>query len=505
MTIFPEYESFDGLGLAHLIQKKVITPAELLDAAIERVEQNNPSIHAVIYKMYEQAQASIQKTIPTGVFQGVPFLLKDILTEYEGTPMQCGSRLTQHYISQSDSYLVKLLKKSGLIIFGKTNTPEFGLSPTTEPLAFGPTRNPWDLSRSPGGSSGGAAAAVASHMVPMAHASDGAGSIRIPSAYCGVFGFKPTRGRTPSGPYVMRIWKTMVTDHVITRSVRDSAAMLDVLSEPEIGEPLRCPRPNAGYLDALEKPLRPLRIGLVEHPFFPSTVSKTYLHALKKAGHLCESLGHHVSSTMFPLKSSDVALAFLIMITADTAMTIDMLSKALHIRSPMRSLETLTAAAYQVGSHFSAKEFAWATYILDQTSHQCLEFFQAYDILLTPTMATPPPLLGHFNQFTSLEKWILNGLQHVPFQPLLRRIAKDIAHKHFAFTPFTPLFNITGQPAMSLPLFWDEDHLPIGIQCIGRYAEDQTLLQLAAQLEKAEPWINKYSSLPNKPFSKNPI
>lgn len=490
MATFSDYESFDGLGLAHLVQNDIVTPTELLNAAIERIEQRNPALNAVIYKMYDQARSTIQNEIPCGLFQGVPFLLKDFLADYSGVPMRFGSRIAHDYISPHDSELVKRFKKAGLVILGKTNTPEFGLSPTTEPELFGPTLNPWDLTKSAGGSSGGSAVAVASGMVPMAHGGDGAGSLRIPAAYCGVFGLKPSRGRTPAGSSVMRIWQGMVTEHVITRSVRDNAAMLDVLSGPELGSLIALSKPQESFLECLDNPLSPLRIGVIQKPFFPSAVDPEYSEATRKAGVLCQDLGHRVDLASFNINSEEVALAYLIVVTAETAATIKTVAESLKSKPKYNELEAATAVLCEVGQHFSAADFAWATHILDMTGRKSAEFFENYDVLLTPTMATPPPMLGKFKP-DRLEKNLLELLRRVPYGPLLRKLAERTSTKHFSFVPFTPLFNITGQPAMSVPLYWDKQGLPIGIQFAGRYGEEKTLLQLAHQLEKAQPWAQK--------------
>ncbi len=490
MPIFSEYESFDGLGLANLIKTGVISPSELLDAAIERIELHNPQLNAVICKLYDQARAAVQREIPAGAFQGVPFLLKDLLAEYAGTPLRFGSRFTAGWVSTQDSELVQRFKKAGLIILGKTNTPEFGLSPVTEPELYGPTRNPWDLNRSSGGSSGGSAAAVASGMVPMAHGGDGAGSLRIPAAYCGIFGLKPSRGRTPTGPSVMRVWQGMVVEHVMTRSVRDCAAMLDALAGTEIGSPISLPKPEQPFLNSLAAPRPTLRIAVTDQPFFPSTVTAEYQEALKKTAKLCSQLGHNVEVAMPEINEEDVLLAYMIVVTADTAASIKMLADAMGKKDNYVGLETMTAVLCEVGEHFSAKDFAWASHILDMTSRRLAEFFLKYDVLVTPTMAMPPPLVHEFKP-DRFEKNVLEILRRLPYGPLLRKLIQRIANKNIAFSPFTPLFNITGQPAMSVPLFWDKQGLPIGMQFAGRLGEEKTLLQLASQLEEAQPWRKK--------------
>lgn len=491
MDTFSEYESFDGLGLAGLVQRGVISPKELLQAAIERIETRNPQLNAVIHKMYDMASRAIEQGLPSGVFTGVPFLLKDLLAEYAGAPMSSGSRMLAHYVSTFDTELVKRFKQSGLVILGKTNTPEFGLSPTTEPVLFGPTRNPWDMSRSSGGSSGGSAVAVASGMVPMAHGGDGAGSLRIPASYCGVFGFKPSRGRTPTGPKFMRLLQGMVTEHVITRSVRDSAAMLDVLSGEEMGSAIALPRPGASFLSCLDQKPSRLRIVVVETPFFSGQLDTAYREALDKAEKLCRALGHDVERASFHASGQEVALAFLTVIAAETAATIDDLADHPKRKGSSYAIELMSAMLYEVGQHRSAKDYAWASRTLDAEMRRMAEYFTNIDVVLTPTTPGPPPLIGALKQ-NPLEKTLMQVLLKFPYGPLLTSMAVKHAKDYFALTPYTPLYNITGQPAMSVPLYQDQNGLPIGMQFAARYREDAVLLQLAAQLEEASPWAGRF-------------
>lgn len=494
MTTFPEYESFDGLGLAALVQRGVISPVELIEAAIERIEILNPQLNAVIYKMYDQARFIARGDIPAGPFQGVPFLLKDLLADYAGVPLSSGSRFTQHWIPKYDSELVSRIKRAGLITLGKTNVPEFGLSSVTEPVLFGPTRNPWDLTRSPGGSSGGSAAAVAAGMVPMAHGNDGGGSIRIPASHCGLFGFKPSRGRTATGSDMMRMWESMVAEHVLTRSVRDSAAMLDVLAGPELGSSFSLPAPANSYLNCLEQPFSPLQIAVVERPFFPATVDSEHITALNKAANLCQELGHHVERVYIKINSAEVALAYVIILSGEIAASIKRFSEAMGHKPKHGDLERVTKVICHIGEHVSAADSAWANDVLDSAARHMAQFFQDYDVLMTPTMNAPPPHIGELKP-DLLEQGVLELLSHVPFPPLLRKALEHAATRNFGYYPYTPLFNITGQPAMSVPLEWDSRGLPIGIQFAAKMGAEETLLQLAAQLEKAAPWVERKPTL----------
>lgn len=489
---FPEYESFDGLGLASLIQRGVISPLEVLEAAIERIELWNPKINAVIHKMYDYAEDQIKKNnIPAGPFRGVPILLKDLLGDCEGTPICFGSRFAydNRWVSQIDSELIKRLKQTGVVILGKTNVPEFGLSPVTEPELFGPTRNPWDLTRSPGGSSGGSAAAVAARMVPIAHAGDGGGSIRMPAAYTGIFGFKPSRGRTPTGPIFMRVWLGMVVEHIMTRSVRDSAAMLDLLCGPELGSQIVLPKPERSFLSHLETPVRKLRIAVIEEPFFAAKVDPEYLDALKKAAQLCQDLGHDVEAARFPL-NDDVAFALLNIVVAETGAGVKNLAKAIGRKPKSNELEKATAMLCHTGDEFSSADYASSVQILDAVGRRLAEFFEKFDVILTPTLPFPAPKIGEYKPDRN-EQLALKLLRYLPYGPTLRQFVQRASAKNFAFMSFTALFNIGGQPAMSVPLYSDKKGMPIGIQFAAKLNHDAMLLQLAKQLEDAQPWEQK--------------
>lgn len=489
---FPEYESFDGLGLADLIKRGVISPRELLEAAIERIELWNPKLNAVIHKMYDQARAAIHENSKDSLFYGVPILLKDLLADYKDVPIRFGSRFAyeNHWVSPFDSELVKRVKQSGVFILGKTNVPEFGLSPVTEPELFGPTYNPWNLTCTSGGSSGGAAAAVAGRMVPIAHGGDGGGSLRIPAAYSGAFGFKPSRGRTPTGKAYMRVWLGMVVEHAITRSVRDSAAMLDVLAGPELGSPISLPKPETSFLSQLNMPPKKLRIALIEKPFFAAKLDPEYSMAVKKAAKLCEELGHEVEEVSLDRLNEEVAFAFLNMMIAETGAGINTLAKAIGRKPRSNELEKATALLYHAADEFSSADYASSIQVLDQTGLYLAEVFEKYDCILTPTMPFPAPKINEFKPNKN-EQLVLQILRYLPFGPTLRQFVQRASATHFSFMAYTALFNIGGQPAMSLPLYWDKNNMPIGIQFAGKLNNDAMLFQLARQLEEAEPWEHR--------------
>jgi amidase len=455
----------DATAQAELVRKKEVQPLELVEAAIERIERLNPALNAVITPMYDLARARATGKLPDGPFRGVPFLLKDIMASYAGVRMAMGSKVLQNFVPDHDSELVKRLKSAGLIVLGKTNTPEFGILPTTEPELFGASRNPWDIKRTTGGSSGGAAAAVAAGMVPMAHANDGGGSIRIPAACCGLFGLKPTRARNPLGPDFGDVISGLVVEHALTRSVRDSAALLDATAGPDVGDPYWAPPPERRFLKEVGADPGKLKIAFSSRAATGVKVHADCVSAVESVAALCADLGHEVVEAALDLNGEVVAYAFTVLWSAGCGSTV----KALG--STQTQVEPLTWALKEMSDNFSAADYIHALMTLQRLSRDVARFFLDYDVLLTPTLAEPPVLLGTFDA--------------PPDNPLqaLERAA--------AFACFTPLCNMTGQPGMSLPLFWNADNLPIGTHFAGRFGDEATLFRLAAQLEEAKPWADR--------------
>jgi amidase len=455
----------DATAQAELVRKKEVQPLELVEAAIERIERLNPALNAVITPMYDLARARATGKLPDGPFRGVPFLLKDIMASYAGVRMAMGSKVLQNFVPDHDSELVKRLKSAGLIVLGKTNTPEFGILPTTEPEIFGASRNPWDIKRTTGGSSGGAAAAVAAGMVPMAHANDGGGSIRIPAACCGLFGLKPTRARNPLGPDFGDVISGLVVEHALTRSVRDSAALLDATAGPDVGDPYWAPPPERRFLKEVGADPGKLKIAFSSRAATGVKVHADCVSAVESVAALCADLGHEVVEAALDLNGEVVAYAFTVLWSAGCGSTV----KALG--STQTQVEPLTWALKEMSDNFSAADYIHALMTLQRISRDVARFFLDYDVLLTPTLAEPPVLLGTFDA--------------PPDNPLqaLERAA--------AFACFTPLCNMTGQPGMSLPLFWNADNLPIGTHFAGRFGDEATLFRLAAQLEEAKPWADR--------------
>ena len=489
MPSLPEYDRLDATDLAALVKRREVSSAELVEAAIERIEARNPALNAVVGRSYERARQRASAPLPAGPFQGVPFLLKDMLAVDAGTCTSNGCRFFQGYAPRQDSELVRRLKAAGLVIVGKTNTSEMGLLPVTEPRLYGPTRNPWNTAFTPGGSSGGSAAAVAARMVPMAHGGDGGGSIRIPASCCGLFGLKPTRGRNPMGPYVGEGWHGIAVEHALTRSVRDSAALLDATQGPDLGAPYVAPPPERPYADEARREPGKLRIAFTTRSLLGTKVHPDCVEAVKRAAGLCERLGHSVEEDAPRIDRRAIAKAFLVLIGAETAAEIEGGAAAMGKRPRPRDFEPGTWMLAQIGHKFRADELARAVHFVRATGRELAGWFEGRDAFLTPTLAAPPLKVGALDQKPA-EKLALALLRAVPSETAMRKLLDQIADQAFEFAAFTPLANLTGQPAISLPLHWNGEGLPIGAHFTGRFGDEATLLRLAAQLERAQPWAD---------------
>jgi amidase len=485
------YERYDGLGLAELVRKGEVGALELVEESIARIEAVNPKINAIICKLYDAARLAATGPLD-GPFAGVPFLLKDLMAPLAGVPMSQGNRTLAKIPSDHDAEIVRRYKKAGLVIVGKTNTPELGIAPVTEPEAFGPTRNPWDLSRTPGGSSGGSAAAVAARIVPMAHGNDGGGSIRIPASCCGLFGLKPTRGRTPLGPDQGEAWRGFAIGHAVTRSVRDSAALLDATAGADIGAPYEIASPARSYLSEVGAAPGKLRIAFTAAPFLARTIHGDCLDALQAATALLKDLGHEVVEATPPFDPEPWLIAFMTIVAGETSSGIAEASKTAGRKLGFADFEAATYVVGLLGQAWSAGDYTSAANYLQSWSRSLGEFFEDYDALLTPTLAAPPMPIGALKP-TPVEQAILNvvGPLKAGWFMKVSGLAKLLATKSLEFIPYTPLFNVTGQPAMSVPLHWSAAGLPIGMQVAARMGEEATLFRLAAQLEQAKPWFDK--------------
>jgi len=470
---FAEYAEYDGLGLAALVAKGQVTAEELAEEAIARIDKYNPRLNAVIYKMYEQGRDTARQLASQreGRFRGVPFLLKDIFGNYAGVPTGGGARFLKGLTVERDDTLVARFKAAGLVPLGKTNVPEFGLLPTTESVLYGRCHNPWNLDHSTGGSSGGSAASVAAGIVPVAHANDGGGSIRIPASCCGLVGLKPTRGRNPMGPMLGDVMSGLVCEHVVSRTVRDTAAMLDCTAGPEPGDPYSAPTPERPFLDEIALPPGRLRIAFSSKnpngvPLHPECV-----RAVERTAKLCQELGHTVEEAAPPLNMSTITQSFLVVWCSGLAMQIDAVAM-LHGREVREELfEGVTWGLYQQGRQVTGSQYLLAIAMLQIQGRQIGQFHETYDCWLTTTLGAPPIRLGTVD---IEERDPLKALE-----PILD------------YVPFTPLQNATGQPAISLPLHWTADGLPVGVMFSGSMGSEAMLLRLAAQLEQARPWIGR--------------
>ena len=494
MGTFKEYDRYDGLGMAELVRKKDVSPAELYEEAIGRIEKLNPVLNAVIAPMFDLAQKEIEKGLPEGPFTGVPFLLKDLIAAYAGVPLTGGSRAYQNYIPDEDCELVRRFKKAGAVIMGKTNCPEFGLLGVTEPELHGPTRNPWNTDHTPGGSSGGSAAAVASGMVPIASGGDGGGSIRIPSSCCALFGLKPTRGRNPTGPEHGAIWQGAVVEHIVSRSVRDSAAMLDATCGADAGAPYIIPPPERPYMEEIKKVPGSLRIAFNTRSPLDTEVHPENARAVEKTARLLEDLGHKVEEDRPAIDGKALATSYLTMYMGEIAADIEELEPILGRKAKRGDVEALTWTLGLLGRTYSAAYFVEQLREWGMASRAMGRFHETYDLYLTPTTASPPVGIGEL-QLDPVKRTLLAVVNSMRgFGGFLLKISgmiDTLAVENLSKTPFTQLANFTGQPAMSVPLHWTDEGLPCGVHFIGRFGDEATLVRLAAQLEQAQPWFDR--------------
>ncbi len=472
---FAEYERFDALGLAELVRKGETSAEELLDEAVARAEAINPRINAIVLPMYERARAAIAAGLPHGPFTGVPFLLKDLHAGYGGVTTTHGCGLFANAVADHDTDLVARYKQAGLVIFGKTNTPELGLSVSTEPRLFGPCRNPWSLDHTTGGSSGGAGAAVAARVLPAAHASDGGGSIRIPASCCGLFGLKPTRGRSPMGPDAGEGWSGMSAQHVVSLTVRDSAALLDAIHEPQVGDPYAAPQTERPFLDEVGADPGRLRIALAIEPASGVPVDPECEGAARDAARLCEELGHDVTETGPEVDAAALRQSTSVIIGANVSAMITARAQELGRELAQDDVELITWALHQLGQGSTAVDYANAVKGIHLIGRRIGRFFEDYDVLITPMLTREPIKIGVLDMMTSDLPGYLEALG--------------------AFTAYSQLYNATGQPAMSVPLHWTPAGLPVGVHCVSRFGDEATLFRLATQIESARPWFERKPSL----------
>jgi Asp-tRNA(Asn)/Glu-tRNA(Gln) amidotransferase A subunit family amidase len=469
-----EYAAQDAIGLADLVRRRQVSAAEVLEAAIARVEAVNPAINAVVLKHYELAREQVRAGTPGGLLGGVPLLLKDLGVGLKGTITTNGSVFFKDAVVDYDSTLVSRYRNAGLVIFGKTASPEFGQTATTESRLWGLTRNPWNLEHSAGGSSGGAAAAVAAGILPAAHASDGGGSIRIPAANCGLFGLKPSRGRVPYGPKALENWMGLSIMHTITRSVRDSALLLDVAQGPEPGSRVIPPVGAASYLAGHRQTPGKLRIALWDQHVFGMPVHADCKEAVARAARLCGHLGHAVEAATPPLPAKEMFDAMGVMTGTGLLVTVRDREAQLGRKITEQEMEPINWKHFQEAAKRGADDLFRARATFDRVGRILDEFFAKYDLILSPTTAVPPPRLGELSLDQPFDKFVPAAVNA---------------------SPFTAVFNMSGHPAMSVPLHWNDAGLPIGTQFVARFGDELVLLRLAAQLESAAPWARRRPKL----------
>ena len=487
-----DYIRRDGTALAALVRDGEVTPLELIEVAMERLELLNPAINAVVHRMDDEARAAAGAIDRSAVFAGVPFLAKDLLSHYAGHPTSRGSRLCAGRVEDDDTELARRVRATGVAVLGKTNVPEFGLLPYTEPALWGPCRNPWALDRTPGGSSGGSGAAVAAGIVPIAGGGDGGGSIRIPASCCGLFGLKPSRGRIPPGPRDGEPWRGAAVEHVLTRSVRDSAAMLDATHGAEPGAPYEIAPPRRPFTREVREDPGCLRIAWTTKPMLGSEVDPDCVEAVGGAVQLLAEFGHEVTEAAPRLDGRAFKRAFLRMMAGEVGAELEDAERALG-RAPRRhELEPLTWALGLVSRALSARELADSLRVLERCGRAAGRFFTDYDVLVTPTLATPPPKIGALPPYP-IERLQLRVLGVLGSGRLVKAagLIDKMAESAFDFTPWAPVFNISGQPAMSVPLHWNAAGLPVGVHFVARTGDEATLLRLGGQLERARPWFDR--------------
>ncbi|UOQ84093.1 amidase [Gracilibacillus salinarum] len=463
-----EILDLDALGQKGLLDRKQISPLELTDFYINRIQAHNPSLNAVVTETFEQARKNAKDIDHTdSAVAGLPFLIKD-LNAVKGVRFTHGSRLLKDFVAPGDDEYTKRYQRAGLISLGKTNTPEFGLLPTTEPELFGPAKNPWDHSLSPGGSSGGSAAAIAAGLIPFAHANDGGGSIRIPASACGLFGLKPSRGRLPYSPYVNHL----AINHALTRSVRDSAALLDVIKGGDKQSLYPTYSNHASFLESIKQPPRKLKIA-VGYQTEGLSFDEATKQNIENTTQLLKELGHEVHHVMPELDYSRLTHHFINIWLATGSVTIQHLANMVQQEPTQTNLEPLSYQILQFGQQLTAFEYEESRVILQMEAQKLLSFFDTYDIWMTPTLNQLPVQLGALSQ------------EGTAYQIMLKNMTD--------YNPYMPLANATGQPAMSVPTNFTKKEIPIGTHFLGRPGEEATLLQLATQLEKENPWFHRYA------------
>lgn len=470
VSAFEQYEDFDAIGLAELVRRKEVAAEEVLEAAITRAEAHNPALNAIVMELYDFGRQAITDGLPDGPLRGAPYLIKDLGAAMAGIPTTGGSRFMADVVPAEDSETVKRLKAAGLAIFGKTNTCEFGMSITCEPQFYGPTINPWNAALTPGGSSGGAASAVAARIVPAAHASDGFGSIRVPAACCGLVGMKPTRGRNSFAPTLGERIGGTVAEHTVSRTVRDHAALLDAIGGPAEGDPYSAPPPARPFLEEVGADPGRLRIAFTYGGATGAKTDDDHRRVLDQTLAVLEGLGHIVEAADPPISNEESQDIFRTLMAANAAQIIR--SHPTKGRLPEDGeVERVVAATAKKGETVFGHDVFMAQARMHAMGRRMAVFHRGYDVLLTPGLGHLPPKLG----------WI----------DMMLDDADEYWDRVAAFSPFTVWFNQTGQPAISLPVGQTGDGFPVSVHAVARFADEATLFRLSGQLEQAMPWNDR--------------
>lgn len=490
---FAEYDTLDGCALSELVHKGELSATEVLEAAIERAEKRNPKLNAIVHPLYERARQKVDD-LPKGSLYGVPFLLKDLKAQMKGTPTSNGTQLCHGKIATQDSVITERFEQAGVQTIGKSNSPEFGILGITEPDLWGACRNPWNLDHTPGGSSGGSAAAVAARIVPLAHAGDGGGSIRIPASACGLFGIKPTRGRVTMAPFLGESWGGFVQENVVSRSVRDAATALDAIDGVTLGEPYAAPHKPYPWTSYLQAPKRRLKIAFTTDTLFAGDTHPDCIAAVEDAVKLLESLGHHVEEARPSFPRADLVQAYFHIVASGVARIVEDTCTNAGVKPKPRHFEAPTWLMAQIGWNCSASTLVDAQQKIHKASREVAPFFTEYDLFVTSTHAVPPVKVGSL-ELSRSERAQLSMIRVLNHKGLINKALNVMGTDLLAKTPNTQLFNQTGQPAMSLPLYWNDSGMPLGVQIAAAFGEEGLLFQIASELEEARPWAHKQPNL----------
>jgi len=484
-----DYTTCDATELAARVRRGEVQPIELVEKAIASIEAVNPTLNAVMHPMYEAARAAA-RNLPDGPFRGVPMVVKDYDGFVKGEPFTAGSRFLEGFVPDHDSEAIARLRRAGLVFVAKTNLPELAILGTTEGRLKGPAHNPWNPEHSTGGSSGGSAALVAARAVPLGHGGDGGGSLRIPASACGLVGFKTTRGRVTMAPDFGESWGGYVSWGCLTRSVRDAAALIDVMSGPAAGDPYSVPPLERPLAEEVGAPPGKFRVAFTTGSLFGKATHPEARAAVESTAHLLADLGHEVEEARPEFDRERQVRAYITQIAASIAAEIDEMGHWVGRRPSAAYFEPITWFLYQIGRNLSAAELQQARDAAQTAGRSLAAFFSRYDLLVTPTLAYPPVRLGEL-ALKRTEEIALAALRVLPVGAALRAILAKLADNSLERTPNTQLFNQTGQPAISLPLHQTPDGLPIGVQLVARYAEDALLIRVASQIEEARPWRDR--------------